>query len=77
MVPITGLCLVLCVFIKDRGLSTKEAKPSAKDPESALPQQQVQVQDSGKDVSPSDTVSAGTDAESGGGNLVAHTSQPK
>lgn len=76
MVPIMGLCLVLCVFIKDRGLSTKEAKPVAQDLESAPPQQQVQVQDSGKAVSPSDT-SARTDSESGGGNLVAHTSQPK
>lgn len=77
MVPIMGLCLVLCVFIKDRGLSTKEAKPAAKDPESVPPQQQTQAQGSGKDVSPCDTGSAGTDSESGGGNLAAHTSQPK
>lgn len=39
MVPIIGLCLVLCVFIKDRGLSTKEAKQASKDPESSPPQQ--------------------------------------
>ncbi|KAG6365884.1 hypothetical protein INS49_000060 [Diaporthe citri] len=77
MVPIMGLCLVLCVFIKDHGLSTTEVKPAAQDPESAPPQQQVQVQDSGKDVSPTDTGSAGTDSESGGGNLAAHASQPK
>lgn len=38
MVPIMGLCLVLCVFIKDRGLSTKEAKQGSKDPESSPPQ---------------------------------------
>lgn len=39
MVPIIGLCLVLCVFIKDRGLSTKEAKQASKDPGSSPPQQ--------------------------------------
>lgn len=72
MVPIIGLCLVLCVFIKDRGLSTKEAKPAAKDSESASPQQHVQVQQPGKDGSPSDTGSAGTDTESGGRKLATH-----
>lgn len=39
MVPIMGLCLILCMFIKDRGLSTKEAKQASKDPESSPPQQ--------------------------------------
>lgn len=77
MVPIMGLCLVLCVFIKDRGLSTKEAKPVAEDLESVPPQQQMHAQGSGEDVSPCDTGSAGTDSESGGGNLAAHASQPK
>jgi hypothetical protein len=35
MVPIMGLCLVICVFIKDRGLSRKEPEPAAKAPEEA------------------------------------------
>lgn len=65
MVPIMGLCLVLCVFIKDRGLSTKEVKQAAKDPELALPQQRVLAQEFGKVVSPSEMGSAGTDTESG------------
>lgn len=79
MVPIMGLCLLLCVFIKDRGLSTKEAQPATPDPESAPPPQQVQVQDSGKDITPGDTGSAPTsvNSENGGGHLVPHTSEPK
>lgn len=74
MVPIMGLCLVLFVFIKDRGLSTKEAKTAAVDPESASPQEHVQVQQSGKDGSPSDTGSARTSTESGGRKLATHAS---
>lgn len=62
MVPIMGLCLVLCVFIRDRGLSTKEAKPAAEDPESAASQKEVQVQDSGKELSSKNTGSVGTNS---------------
>lgn len=69
-----GLCLVICVFIKDRGLSRKEPEPAAKDSETAPPQPQAQVQDSGKDTSPSDTGSAGTDIETGGDSLTSRKS---
>lgn len=74
MVPIMGLCLIICVFIKDRGLSRKEPEPAAGDPETAPPQQQTQVQDSEKDVSPSDTGSARTDSEIGAPNQASRNS---
>lgn len=77
MVPIMGLCLVLCVFIKDRGLSRKEAKPTVNDPESVSPQQQVQVQDSDTSEIPSDIGGAGVDCQSGEGNIASHSSQGK
>lgn len=43
MVPVMGLCLVTCIFIKDRGLSRKEPEPVAKVSETAPPQSRVQV----------------------------------
>ncbi|KAL1849173.1 hypothetical protein Daus18300_013329 [Diaporthe australafricana] len=75
MVPIMGLCLVICVFIKDRGLSTKEEKPAAKDPGSDPARLEAPEQDSEKGASPSDTGSAGTDSESGGPTLVKSASR--
>lgn len=72
MVPIMGLCLAICVFIKDRGLSSKEPEPAAKDPEKASPQPQAQVQDPGKRVSTSDIESDGADTENSEDILAAH-----
>lgn len=75
MVPIMGLCLVICIFIKDRGLSTKEEKPAAKDPGSDPASLEAPEQDSDKGASPSDTGSAGTDSESGRPTLVKSASR--
>jgi hypothetical protein len=71
MVPIMGLCLIICVFIKDRGLSRKEPEPAAKAAESAPPQPPTQVQGPGNDMSASDTASAQTDIENGGDHLAS------
>lgn len=43
MVPVMGLCLVTCIFIKDRGLSRKEPEAVVKVSETAPPQSRVQV----------------------------------
>ena len=72
MVPIVGLCLVLCAFIKDRGLSRKESEPAAKGSEIAPQhlQAQVQIQESGMKESPTGTRNAGTDSETGETSLA-------
>lgn len=72
MVPIMGVCLFLCLLIKDRGLARKEEKPAeaagpGPGPTSPQPGQQ---QDEEKSMDNSDKGGAGDSSGSDGGDVT-------